>query len=93
MSKWLSLSSLVLTLASAQAAWHQVFVPLESKRDLDRLQAVVGTLDPCGTVFTEAGVELALEDADLVALAPTGLTPQLLEPATSTSIRPVVRGP
>ncbi len=78
MSTWWRILGVALTLTTAQAAWHQVFVPLESKRDLARLQAAVGPLDPCGTVFTEAGVELAMEDTELAALAQSGLAPQLL---------------
>jgi len=78
MSAWWRILAAALTLTTAQAAWHQVFVPMESKKDLARLKEALGSLDPCGTVFTEAGVELPLEDADLAALARAGLAPQLL---------------
>ncbi len=78
MSIVIRLAVLLLALPSVQAAWHQVFVPLQDKQDLVRLRSALSGLDPCGTVFTEAGVELPVDDADLAALSRAGLAPQLL---------------
>lgn len=76
--KGLQLLLMLAALQSADAAWHQVFVPTQSKADLPRLAQELGGFDPCGTIFTEAGVELPVDDEGLAALVNAGLRPQIL---------------
>jgi hypothetical protein len=76
-----SLVSLFLLLggaAGAAAQWSQVFIPLEDKSELPRLNAVLGGLDPCGTLITGAGVELPVDGDQLFALQGAGFNPRVL---------------
>jgi hypothetical protein len=69
--------SMVLA-AAAQAQWHQVFIPIADKAELSQVIETLGGLDPCGTTFSEAGIELPVEAAEYQRLASAGLRPQML---------------
>lgn len=76
-----SLMCVAVLLAGAGAAaaqWSQVFIPLEDKSDLPRLNSVLGGLDPCGTIIGEAGVELPVDGDQLFALQGAGFNPRVL---------------
>jgi carboxypeptidase T len=64
--------------ATLSAAWHQVFIPVSHKSEIPQLAESLGGLDPCGTVITEAGIELAIEDQQLTGLTQAGFRPQIL---------------
>ncbi len=78
MKKALGFALVLLVAGSVQARWQQVFVPLPEKGALQDVQRVLGGLDHCGTVFSEAGVEFPATEEDVSALYRAGLSPQVL---------------
>ncbi len=77
MNSWLRLGVLLLGLQSASAGWHQIFIPVSDKSELPRVAAALGGFDPCGTIITEAGVDVPVDDEQLAALGAAGLQPQV----------------
>jgi hypothetical protein len=78
MNAWPRLVLLLLGAQAASAAWHQVFIPVADKSELPRVAAALGGFDPCGTIITDTGVELPVDDEQLESLTGAGLRPQLM---------------
>lgn len=79
--KALLTSALVFTATVAvHAEWRQIFVPVADKAELTRLAGVLGGFDPCGTLISEAGVDLPVETADYERLVSAGFLPEVLIP-------------
>jgi hypothetical protein len=60
------------------AAWQQVFIPMDDKSDLQYLASTLGGLDHCGLTWSEAGLELPLNDHDYQLVLSSRLSPQVL---------------
>jgi len=74
----LRLFLLLAAMQCAGAAWHQVFIPVDNKSELPRVAEAMGGFDPCGTIITEAGVELPVDDEGMANLVNAGLRPQVI---------------